>query len=82
MRIYINYKKLVIITSPKSIRFDFPIEVKKRLEHKIKFFISHNESLAAYLIKTRISNYCSKISMKTIFRNIKNSSLTLLMKAN
>ena len=55
MRIYFNYKKLVIITSPKSIRFNLLVEVNKSLERKIKFFIRHNESLAAHIIKTRIS---------------------------
>ena len=34
MGIYINDKKLAIITSPKTIRFDLPIEVNKSLKMK------------------------------------------------
>ena len=40
MGIYINDKKLLIITSPKPIRFALPIEVNKTLNHEIKFIIS------------------------------------------
>ena len=51
MEIYINDKTFLIIISPKSIRFDLPIEVSKNLRHEIKFILSCNDSFAGYTIK-------------------------------
>ena len=55
MRIYISDKKLVIVTLPKSTRFDLPIEVDKFLEHQIKVILNHKKSLADYTMKKNIS---------------------------
>ena len=55
MGIYINDRKVVVITSPKSIRFDLEIEVNKSLNHEIEFIISRNESLTEYKVKNKIS---------------------------
>ena len=60
MGIYINDKKLLIIASPKSIRFALPIEVNKSLKHEIKFIISLNKLLAEYTIKSEISQLLFK----------------------
>ena len=44
MEIYINDKKFVIIISPKSTRFDLPIEVNKNLsQHKSNILYQHNK---------------------------------------
>ena len=56
MKIYIDdYKILVIVVLPKTIRVDLPIKVKKSLKHEIKFIINLNESFAEYAIKNEIS---------------------------
>ena len=52
------------------------INDKKLNQPKTKFITNHNKSLAEYTIKPRLLNDCSNISMKTIFINTKNSSLT------
>ena len=48
MSVFFDNKKLLIITLPKSLHFNLPIEVNKILEHETKFTISHNESLGEY----------------------------------
>ena len=75
-------ENIVVIKKPKTFDFDFdlPKEVDKKFEHEVEFIIKHNQYLAEhnqYLakqeIKTRLNNYCSNISMETIFINMENS---------
>ena len=49
---YIDDKKFLIVTEPKTIHFDLPIEVKNCLKHEIKFFIKDNEFLAEQRMKS------------------------------
>ena len=49
--IYSNNKKLVIMTSPRTICFQLLIEVTKSLKYEIKFITSCKETLAEYTIK-------------------------------
>ena len=44
----------------------------KLLKHEIDLIIKQNEFLAEHTIKNKI-NYCSNISMVTIFTNMENS---------
>ena len=80
--IYINDKRLVIITSTKYICFNLSIKFSKSLKDEIKSITSRNESVAEYTIKARLDNHCSNIHIETIFVNRKNSSWKLLMKKN
>ena len=50
MGVHIDNNRLVIITEPKSVRIDLPININKSLEHDIKFMVSRNESLTEYTI--------------------------------
>ena len=67
---------MVVTREPKTFYFNFyrPKNVYKNLKHEIKFIIKNNaSSLAENKIKTRLINYCSNISMETIFMNTENS---------
>ena len=56
MKIYIDdYKILIIVILPKTIRVDVPIKVNKSLNLEIKFIVNLNESLAECTIKIEIS---------------------------
>ena len=50
MELIIKENKLVIITKPKTIRFDF-----LDLKHEIDLIIKYNECLAGHKINTEIS---------------------------
>ena len=54
MEVFIDGKKLVKKTKPKSIGIDLLIKIKDSLEHDIEFIISRNESLTEYTIKNEI----------------------------
>ena len=52
MKIYNDdYKNHVIITSPKTIHVDLPIEINESLKPDIEFIKNRSESLAEYKIK-------------------------------
>ena len=53
MELIIKENKLVIITKPKTIRFDFLD--KFDLKHEIDLIIKYNECLAGHKINTKIS---------------------------
>ena len=56
MKIYIDdYKILIIVILPKTIRVDVPIKVNESLKLEIKFIVNLNESLAECAIKIEIS---------------------------
>ena len=59
-KIFFDGKKVVIMTSPKLIRFDISTEVNKSLEHEIRFITNRNESLAECAIKNEISQLLFK----------------------
>ena len=65
---------MVVIREPKTFYFDLdiPRDLDKNLKHEIEFIIKRNESLAGYEIKMKLNNYCSNISIKTIFMNTEN----------
>ena len=54
MEVFIDGKKLVKKTKPKSIGIDLLIRIKDSLEHDIEFIISRNEFLTEYTIKNEI----------------------------
>ena len=63
------------MTSPRTICFQLLIEVTKSLKYEIEFITSCKETLAEYTIKFELANYSSNTNIKTIFINMKNSSL-------
>ena len=51
MKIYVDdYEHLVIITSVKTIRVDFPTKINE-VYNDVKFIINRNEFLAEYILK-------------------------------
>ena len=52
MKEYIDDKRFLIITEPKTNCFDLPIDVNNSLEHEIKFFIKDYQSS----VEQRITN--------------------------
>ena len=68
-----NDKKLVIITETKTIHSDLTKDVSNNLTHEIDFILKHNQVLAEHTIKNKFVDFCSNISMETIFMNMENS---------
>ena len=64
MRMHID-NKLVIITEPKTIRFDVPKDVGNNLKHEIDSIIKHSKFLAEHTMPN--------ISMYATFMNTENS---------
>lgn len=71
--VYIDNNKLLIITVPKTIRFNLAKKMNNSLKQEIDFVIKRNGFLAEERIKTRLSNYCLDIRAETIFMNTENS---------
>ena len=70
MGVHIGDNKLAITTEPKTFYVE---DVEKHLKYEVEFFIKHNESLAEYSKKKILADYCSNISVKTIFMNTEKS---------
>ena len=70
MGVYIE-DNMVVIGKPKTFYFNFNLSkfIDKNVKDAIEFIIKRNESLAEHTIKNEIRNYCSNISMETIFMN-------------
>ena len=65
MGVHIEVKKLVIITEPKAIYFDFisfwlSKDVDNNFKYEIDFIIKHNERLAEHTIKNKIGQLLTK----------------------
>ena len=54
MGVYIDGKKLVVITEPKSICINLLIKINKSPEHDIEFIVSRNEPVTEYTTKNKI----------------------------
>ena len=54
MGVYIDGKKLVVITEPKPICINLLIKINKSLEHDIEFIVSRNEPVTEYTTKNKI----------------------------
>ena len=65
----IKDNKLVIITEPKTINFDFPNDCSNNVKQEIDFIIKRKGFLSVNTIKTRLVDYCPNIGMETIFMN-------------
>ena len=55
--VYIDNNKLLIITVPKTIRFNLAKKMNNSLKQEIDFVIKRNGFLAEERIKTRLTNY-------------------------
>ena len=55
MEVYIKCNKIVIITEPKTIRFNLTKKTDNSLKHEIDFTIKHSEFLSEHTIKSEIS---------------------------
>ena len=67
---------MVVVREAKTFYFDFnwPKDADDNFKHKIEFIRKSNECLPDNNIKkTRLNNYCSNISMETIFMTTENS---------
>ena len=60
MGVCIDDNKLVIITEPKTIRFNLAKKVDSSLKHETDHAIKCNGSLAKHTIKKEISQFLSK----------------------
>ena len=70
---------MVVVREAKTFYFDFnwPKDADDNFKHKIEFIRKSNECLPDNNIKkTRLNNYCSNISMETIFMNTENKKKT------
>ena len=54
MGVTIKDNKLVIITEPKAIHFDLPIDANNNLKQEKDVIIKHNELLAEHTIKNEV----------------------------
>ena len=54
MGVYIDGKKLVVITEPKSICINLLIKINESPEHDIEFIVSRNEPVTEYTTKNKI----------------------------
>ena len=73
MRVHIGENKPVTTIEPKNVHFDLPQDVDNNLKHETDSIIKQNEFSAGHKIKNEIDNYCSNISMETIFMNTESS---------
>ena len=64
--------KLVIITEPKTISFDFLKKFDNNLKHKIDYITKQDEYLVENAIKITLADYFSNITMGIIFMNLEN----------
>ena len=60
MGMYIDDKRLLIITELKTVHLDLPIDINNILKHEFQFILKDDKFLAEHRIKNKISQLLSK----------------------